>query len=233
MRILCVADQVDPLVYSAAVKERFKDVEMVLSAGDLPMEYLGFIASSLNKPILFVFGNHNLKHLPLFRKRAADEARDVLHDQAVNESIFRNYFGSTYIGFKARRQNKLLFAGLGGCKRYNNGENQFTETEMIFRILRMAPRLLFNRIFFGRYVDILLAHAAPQGINDQPDPTHTGFKAFLWFMDTFKPRYLIHGHIHLYDLNARRVAHYKQTTIINVFGHYVLDVANEELEDRS
>jgi len=60
MKVLCVSDQIDPLVYSSNIKERYKDIDLVISAGDLPMEYLDFIVSSLNKPVLFVFGNHNL-----------------------------------------------------------------------------------------------------------------------------------------------------------------------------
>lgn len=223
MKVLCVADQVDPLVYSAAAKERFGDVDLVVSAGDLPMEYLGFIASSLNKPILFVFGNHNLKHLGLFRTGGDPIARDIYREQTGPERAFRNYFGSTYVGFKAVRQGDLLIAGLGGCRRYNNGENQFTERQMLFKILRLIPRLWWNRIVHGRYLDILLTHAAPQGINDRPDPTHRGFRMFLWFLDRFRPAYLLHGHIHLYDLNAPRVARYHDTLVINVFGHYVLD----------
>ncbi|MBE6351231.1 MAG: metallophosphoesterase, partial [Spirochaetaceae bacterium] len=61
MKILCVSDQIDPLVYSNAIKERFSDIEIVFCAGDLPMEYIDFIVSSLNVPTYFVFGNHNLK----------------------------------------------------------------------------------------------------------------------------------------------------------------------------
>ena len=33
-------------------------------------------------------------------------------------------------------------------------------------------------------------------------------------MRTFKPRYLVHGHVHLYDRNAAREARYRSTTII-------------------
>ena len=63
MRILCISDQVDPLVYSPRMRERFKDVDLVLSAGDLPPEYLGFITSMLNKDMFFVAGNHDLDEL--------------------------------------------------------------------------------------------------------------------------------------------------------------------------
>ena len=64
MKILCVSDEVDPLVYSPRIKERFGDVEFVVAAGDLPMDYLEFIVSMLNKPLFFVQGNHDLPFVP-------------------------------------------------------------------------------------------------------------------------------------------------------------------------
>ena len=45
MKILCVSDQIDPLVYTNSIKERFADVDIVLCAGDLAMEYVDFIFS--------------------------------------------------------------------------------------------------------------------------------------------------------------------------------------------
>jgi hypothetical protein len=44
-------------------------------------------------------------------------------------------------------------------------------------------------------------------------------------MRTFKPGYLVHGHIHLYDLSTVRVTRYCQTTVLNAFGHYVIDTS--------
>jgi len=223
MKILCVADHVDPLVYSASAKERYSDIDLVLGAGDLPMSYLGFIASTLNKPVLFVFGNHNLEERYRFtRTREPQGERNPL---ALNT---QHRFGSTYINMRAIRVKKLLIAGLGGSARYNNGENQYTEGEMRWRIARMIPKLLYNRIRHGRYLDILLTHAAPYGIHDKPDPAHVGFRAFLWFMRTFRPRYLLHGHIHLYDLNAERETWYEDTLVINVYDHYVLEIEDPE-----
>ena len=40
----------------------------------------------------------------------------------------------------------------------------------------------------------------------------------------FKPRYMLHGHIHLYDLQTSRSTNYCDTQIINVFSHYVLEI---------
>ena len=69
----------------------------------------------------------------------------------------------------------------------------------------------------------MITHAPPRGIGDQEDPCHTGFKAFLWFMRKFKPSYLVHGHVHLLDLNAPRIIRYHETDVVNVYGSYVLE----------
>lgn len=218
MKILCVADHIDPLVYSPSVKKRFGDVDVVLSAGDLPMDYIGFIASSLNTPVGFVFGNHNLKELPNFSRKAGNPL-----DSTSLSAQLRNTFGATYLEDRVVNIKGLLIAGLGGSMRYNNGEHQFTERQMRWRMLRLMPRLMWNRLIHGRYLDILLTHASPRGIHDKEDPCHIGFESMLWFMRRFRPRYLLHGHIHLYDLNAQRRTRFGDTEVINVYDHYVLE----------
>ncbi|HOV37897.1 MAG TPA: metallophosphoesterase [Spirochaetales bacterium] len=227
MKILCVADHVDPLIYTMSAKERFKDIDLVLSAGDLPMEYLGFISSMLNRPILFVFGNHNLKSLTLFNRKIS-----LYSEIDQFDSYLQNNYGSTYTGWKVTRTRGLLIAGLGGSMRYNDGENQYTDFQMYLKILKLIPGLLWNKIRYGRYLDILLTHAAPFGIQDQADLCHRGFRAFLWFMRVFKPRYLIHGHVHLYDLNAKRVDTYYQTQVINAYDHCVIEIDVNEINNK-
>jgi Icc-related predicted phosphoesterase len=107
--------------------------------------------------------------------------------------------------------------------KYNKGENQFSDFEMFLAMLQMIPALVINRIFRGRFLDVLLTHAAPLGIHDRQDLCHKGFKSFLWFMRVFKPRYLIHGHIHLYDMSEVRATKYRDTMVINAYSHYVID----------
>ncbi|MDR0596985.1 MAG: metallophosphoesterase [Treponema sp.] len=205
MKILCISDQIDPLVYSESIKERFKNIDLILSAGDLPLDYLDFVVSSLNKPLLFVFGNH---HVETFAEQAA--GRDNGH-------------GVVHVGSRVVREGDLIVAGLGGSMRYNRGENQYTNFQMGCRILRLIPALLFNRLFRGRFLDVLLTHAAPRGIHDREDLCHRGFEAFLWFMRVFKPRYLVHGHIHLYDFSEVRSTEYKKTQVINAYSHCIID----------
>jgi len=202
MKILCISDQIDPLVYSNSIKTRFADVDLILSAGDLPMEYLDFIVSSLNKPLLFVFGNH--------------------HVDKMADNAFQGY-GSIHVGSKICREGGLIVAGLGGSMRYNRGSNQYTDFQMYLEIIKLIPKLLFNRIFRNNYADILLTHAPPKGIHDRQDLCHRGFKAFLWFMKVFKPKYLVHGHIHLYDLCDVRRTRWMETEVINAYSHYIID----------
>ncbi len=216
MKILCISDQLDPLVYTASIKERFKHVNLVLSAGDLPQDYLDFVITSLNKPLLSVYGNHELEG---FR------SKDIMYrGLGLWENQTKNFgSGAVHIGSKVYIEQNLIFAGLGGSMRYNKGENQYTEFEMTMEILKLAPRLLFNRIRRGRFLDVLLTHAPPFGIHDKEDRCHRGFKCFLWFMKVFKPKYLIHGHVHLYDLADIRVTDYLNTRIINAYGHFIID----------
>lgn len=223
MKILCVSDQVDPRIYVSNVRERFPDIDLVISAGDLPMEYLGFLASSFNIPILFVFGNHNTQEMYRFRRH---QVSPTSHQLSLDH--LQHQFGSTHLHRRVVRTKNLLVAGLGGSMRYNQGENQFTDVQMYLEMFRMIPRMLWNRMVHGRCVDILVTHAPPFGVHDQPDRCHTGFKAFHWFIKRFKPRYLLHGHIHLYDLNAPRVSEVGGTRVINVFSHYLLEIKEHQ-----
>ena len=213
MKILCISDQIDPLVYSPSIKDRFKGVDLVLSAGDLSLEYLDFIVSSLNKPLFFVFGNHHADEIKYFRRTGV-----------LGEEKELPCCGAVHLGSRIVFEENLILAGLGGSMRYNQGANQYTEFQMFLEILKLLPGLFWNRLFRGRFVDILLTHAPPRGIHDKSDKCHWGFKIFLWFMKVFKPVYLVHGHIHLYDLSAVRSTQWGKTTVLNAYGHYVIDI---------
>jgi Icc-related predicted phosphoesterase len=103
---------------------------------------------------------------------------------------------------------------------------------MSWNIWKMAPQLLWNRWRHGRAIDILITHAPPRDIGDGDDLCHRGFRAFLRFMDIYSPLYLIHGHVHLYRRNAQRRRQYGDTTVINTYGHQVIEIDAEELKRR-
>jgi len=132
-------------------------------------------------------------------------------------------FGSTDMGFRLRKEEGLLVLGLPGSMRYNGGPNQFGEFEMALRILLLAPRLLWNRVFRGRAVDLVLSHAPPRGVHDRDDRCHRGFRSFRWLIGAARPRWFVHGHVHLYDLADVRVTELSGTTVVNAFGHWLID----------
>ncbi|MBM3188579.1 MAG: metallophosphoesterase [Chloroflexi bacterium] len=207
MKILAVSDVVVDLVHSPAIAERFGDVELVLGCGDLPFDYLEFIVTMLGKPLYYVFGNHAQKN--------------VLSDDG-SEKMAPG--GCVNIHRRVVKHKGLLIAGLEGSMRYREGDHQYTQWEMHVMARAIAPLLIWNRLRYGRALDILIAHAPPYGIHDDTDLCHQGFRAFLYLMERFKPRYLIHGHTHLYRHDAPRVTQFGETTVVNTYGYQVIDV---------
>ncbi|MBQ0002529.1 MAG: metallophosphoesterase [Treponema sp.] len=234
MKILIVSDQIDPFIYNYAIKDLFKDVECVLCAGDLPMDYIDFIVSTLNKPTYFIFGNHNLKEYNFYHA--------YLPKDRQTTSTEYHSCGAIYAGFKVitdknlkwtnpknNRQTPLLIAGVSGSLDYNHGLNQFTEAQMNLKLLKMIPRLFLNKIIYGRYLDVFLTHATPRHVHDHEDNCHKGFRCFNKFIKHFKPAYMVHGHIHLYDPNEPRISVYEKSIIVNAYGHYVIDLPAADL----
>jgi uncharacterized protein len=208
MRFLTVSDEVVPAIYSLSIKDRFPEVQAVLGCGDLPSYYLEFIVTMLGVPCFYVQGNH-----------------DGVEYGEGGEDI-RAPRGCSSIDGRSLCYAGLLLAGLGGSIRYNKESGaQYTEMEMLMRVWRLTPRLLFNRLRYGRYLDILLTHSPPLGIHNGPDFPHRGFRALLGFMDRFAPRYLIHGHIHRsYGFSPATETRYKHTTVLNTAGYQLLTV---------
>ena len=241
MKILCVSDYVDPLIYNQNVKDVYSDVDLILCAGDLPMDYIDFIVSVFNKPTYFVFGNHDLKEYHLYHK---DSRLDNLHLVKNYEQAIHGH-GATYLGFKAfanenllvedpetGRKTPLLIAGASGTSRYNNGLCQFTDSQMKFKLLKLVPKLIYNKLKYGRYLDIFMTHASPRHIHDHEDPCHIGFECYNWFLQRFKPVYMVHGHIHLYDLREERIGKYYDTTVVNAYAHYVIELPMKTTEKK-
>jgi calcineurin-like phosphoesterase family protein len=214
MKILTVSDKVDELLYSPAIKHLFADVNLVLGCGDLPFYYLEFIVTMLGGPLFYVVGNH----------------ANAVKMQYEPKGKWQYPGGCENIDGHVVRHRRLLIAGLEGSMRYNsNPYFQYTEQEMAWKMWKLAPSLIFNRLFYGRYLDILITHAPPQGIHDQPDRCHQGFRAFVTFMDRFRPRYLIHGHVHLYNPKETIETVYRDTTVINTYGYRTLEIDEETL----
>jgi len=166
----------------------------------------------LNKPTYYVFGNHGREFE--YQSGKGDTWNQLNAPQ-----------GATNLHRRTLNNNGLLLAGLEGSIRYNNSsEAQYTDNEMMMNILSLLPGLAANRLRYGRWLDVLVAHSPPFGIHDKPDRAHTGFRSFLTFMRYFQPRYLLHGHIHLYRNNETTQTRYHATEVINVYPYRLLEL---------
>ena len=114
----------------------------------------------------------------------------------------------------------LRILGLGGSMRYRPGPHQYSESQMRRRIALLWWQLKKNKGF-----DILLTHAPAYKLGDGDDLCHTGSQCFFDLMDKYKPKYFIHGHMHLnYGGRAKRLQQYKETIVINGYEAYIIDV---------
>ena len=62
MRILLVADEPCKSYWDYYDESKLKGIDLILSAGDLPPEYLSFLVTFANCPLLYVHGNHDAKY---------------------------------------------------------------------------------------------------------------------------------------------------------------------------
>jgi uncharacterized protein len=211
MRILALSDRVVDPVYSPQVRDIYGDVDIVVGCGDLPFSYLEYVVTMLSIPVVYVFGNHdNVQHM--YDGRRVIEPEGCISLEGRSEMI-----------------RGLLMAGLGGSMRYQPfANNQYTDADMRLRITQLMPQLLANKVKHGRYLDILVAHSPPLGIHDGEDLTHTGFKSFLTFMRYFKPRYLLHGHTHLYRRDTVSCTWYRNTEVVNVYPNRLIEWNSDE-----
>lgn len=200
MKLLCVSDTVMPQLESASnLRRRYSDVELIVSCGDMPATYLDYISSILGKPLLYVRGNH-------------DEMYTTEPPGGID--LHNNLF--EYKG--------VTFIGLEGSIQYNGGPIQYTQHEMRMKVLQLAPRLRYNRWRRGYGVDVFVTHSPPKGIHDAEDLPHQGFEAFIDFLTWYRPRYMIHGHVHTWDRRKVVDTQYKHTRILNINPYYVLTV---------
>ncbi len=196
MKILIIADEECALYWDYFDKEQFKDIDLIVSCGDLDSRYLSFLETMTNLPLLYVHGNHDTGY----------ERRPPEGCICIEDRIF------VYKGVR--------FLGLGGSMRYSGGQHQYTEQQMKKRAFRLFPKILLHRGF-----DVLVTHAPAYSINDAADLPHQGFKTFLQLIERYKPRFFLHGHVHMsYNYKQKREDVYQSTKIINGFEKWIIEV---------
>ena len=200
MKILALSDEECPALWDYYIPGRLKGYDLIISCGDLKPNYLSFIVTMANVPVLYVHGNHDARY-----ERNPPEGCDCIEDDLVVI-------------------NGLRIMGLGGSYRYRPGPHQYSEREMRKRIFKLRRKLRKHK-----GVDIVVTHAPPRGVGDAEDIPHRGFEAFLELIDQYHPQYLLHGHIHMsYGMDQTREREYHGTKVINTCERYVLEIPDPE-----
>ena len=195
MKILVVADVESAALWDFYAQNKRKDIDLIISCGDLKPEYLSFLTTMYYCDVLYVHDNHDGRYA-----KTPPEGCICIEDRIIN-------------------YNGLRILGLGGSMQYSNGSHQYTEKQMRRRIRRLWPQLKRHKGF-----DILVTHSPAKGIHDGEDLPHQGFQCIYDLMDKYNPLYFVHGHVHLnYAMNVPRVDIHKQTVIINAYEKFLFD----------
>lgn len=168
IRILAVSDEPDPSLDSPITRERLGHVDLIIGAGDLEPDYLGFVADAFDAPLRFIQGNHDVGP-------AWHHTRRVLLPEPMADGKVIGEMGLRLLGFS-------------GSPIYNERNMQVSSLGMWARVIGAWSAA--NR---ARPV-LVVTHAPPRDVNDDSDRAHRGFTSFRWLADRLAPPLWLHGH---------------------------------------
>ena len=196
MRVLAVSDVESRYYYDYYTPGKLAGLDLIVACGDLRREYLEFLVTMANRPLLYVPGNH-----------------DDGFSAAPPE-------GCVCIDGRLHVHEGVRFLGLGGSYRYRQGTNMYTERQMARRIRRLWPSIRMHGGF-----DVLVTHAPARHVNDFDSLSHRGFECFGELLDRYHPQYFLHGHIHKnYGVSIPQKTVCGATAVINAYDHCIIDI---------
>jgi len=202
MKILTISDEECPALWDFYMPGRLDGYDLIISCGDLNSKYLSFLVTMARCPVLYVHGNHDVTY-----EVNPPEGCDCIDGHIV-----------TY--------NGVRILGLGGCRKYHPGPHQYTDAQMRLRIAKLRWKL-----WRTGGVDIVVTHAAPEGLGDAEDRAHWGFPSLRTLLDKYKPAYLVHGHVHMsYDHKVPRELSYNATKVINAYERYTIEIPDRPVK---
>ena len=196
IKILSVSDAVEPGLKALADTRQLEDIDLIISCGDLPPEYLSSLIDLMKAPLYYVGGNHDIRY-----ENTPPQGGLNLHGRLIS--------------FEG-----INILGLEGSHWYNGGPFQYTEGQMRSIIRRLGPKL-----WWRGGIDLVVTHAPPRHIHDAEDPCHRGFECYHRLINKYQPCYFIHGHIHrTFDDPADRVTLVGKTKVVNTYGYNLLEI---------
>lgn len=211
---MAVSDEVAENFGTTDVKRCEPD--LIVGCGDVPFALLEWLANATEAPLLFVPGNHD----PDLSGYRTTRRGLVLRAGLPAEPPWPP--GASNVDGRVVDVGGLRVAGLGGCRRYEPGPNQYSERQQGRRGRRLLARTRWQRP--RRRVDVLIAHAPMAGVGDAgpDDPVHQGFAALRDLVAAMRPRLFLYGHV---TPAQGRIEHrVGETRAINVFDHQFVDL---------
>jgi Icc-related predicted phosphoesterase len=195
VKILSVSDIVVSDLVGTSSPVEADSFDLIIGCGDLPPEYLARLRAKFDVPLYYILGNHDIRH-------------ELTPQGCLNITGRIVYHGA------------FTFLGFSGSRWYNGNPNQFREREM-----RAQIRKLWFPLWRLKQLDVLVTHAPPRHVHDAEDRCHRGFSCYRDFIKKYKPRFMIHGHIHrLFKTPAERLSVVNETKVMNSYGYHLFEI---------
>ena len=202
MKLLGLSDQTNPFVHSSEIADKFADIDLIVGCGDLPADYLEYIVSMLDVPLVYVPGNHDPDDIDIP--------------------------GGLNIDGRMVQVKGLHIIGMGGSRRYKDeGIHQYNENQMKIRMYSLFPKLFYHRMVSKVRIDLFVTHSPPYGIHDAKDVAHTGFTVFRDIIGYSRARMMLHGHSHATRNLEITESSFQGCTILNVYPYRVVELDAE------
>ncbi len=196
MKIAVLADVEDRGMWDYGSFGKLEGVELLVSCGDLKSEYLEYLVTLTNIPLIYVRGNH-----------------DTIYDK-------KPPLGCIQIDDRIFEYKGIRFTGLGGSYRYRPGKDMYTEKEMKQRIRKMKWKWKVSDGF-----DILVTHSPSYGYGDLDDLAHRGFDCFNDLMNRYHPYMMLYGHVHqAYGDRTKTYDHPSGTIVYHATGFDIVEI---------
>ena len=133
-----------------------------------------------------------------------------------DDEPYMTYFGIDNLHLNQIDLGECSFAGFEGCVSYKRSGlgrvgPSYTQRQAK-RLVRKLPA-----------ADVLCCHCPPRGVNDDPgDPAHIGYEALREWVEQYRPRWLLHGHVHPHP--GTLLTRVGDTRVVYVNGAKVLDL---------
>jgi Icc-related predicted phosphoesterase len=164
VRILAVSDQHEATLDDARNREALGPLDLVIGCGDLPSDYLNFLADAFGVHLVRILGNHD--------RPVVDEAGGILAPEPIRGRVVEAgplpIFGLSWPGRPPRRDEGQAW-------------RQVVRT-VLLEALRRRPLIVASHIPPRGAGDVAT------------DDYHIGSPAYRWLLDRLRPPLWLHGH---------------------------------------